>query len=90
MALPLGAAGVIVRPAESPSISGDGGFLFSVMELETAVQLNADLVHMVRVDGTYDMAAAQAKLRYGRISGVSFGPIDYIKDAKAFGRECFG
>jgi acetolactate synthase I/II/III large subunit len=86
VALPWGIAGSLVRPSEKIlSISGDGGFLFSAMELETAVRLKANLVHMVWIDGTYDMVATQEKLKYGRASGTDFGPIDYIKYAEAFG-----
>jgi acetolactate synthase-1/2/3 large subunit len=86
VALPWGIAGAIVRPTEKIlSISGDGGFLYSAMELETAVRLRANLVHMVWIDGTYDMVATQEKLKYGRASGTDFGPIDYIKYAEAFG-----
>jgi acetolactate synthase I/II/III large subunit len=86
VALPWGIAGSLVRPSEKIlSISGDGGFLFSAMELETAVRLKANLVHMVWIDGTYDMVATQEKLKYGRASGIDFGPIDYIKYAEAFG-----
>jgi hypothetical protein len=55
------------------------------MELETAVRLKANIVHMVWIDGTYNMVAVQEKLKYGRTSGTDFGPIDYIKYAEAFG-----
>jgi acetolactate synthase I/II/III large subunit len=86
VALPWAIAGALVRPSEKIlSISGDGGFLYSAMELETAVRLKANLVHMVWIDGTYDMVATQEKLKYGRTSGTDFGPIDYIKYAEAFG-----
>jgi acetolactate synthase-1/2/3 large subunit len=86
VALPWGIAGALVRPAEKIlSISGDGGFLFSAMELETAVRLNANLVHMVWIDGAYDMVATQEKLKYGRTSGIDLGPVDYIKYAEALG-----
>lgn len=86
VALPWGIAASIVRPAEKIlSISGDGGFLYSAMELETAVRLNANIVHMVWIDGTYDMVAVQERLKYGRTSGTDFGPIDYVKYAEAFG-----
>jgi acetolactate synthase I/II/III large subunit len=86
VALPWGIAGSLVRPSEKIlSISGDGGFLYSAMELETAVRLKANLVHMVWIDGTYDMVATQERLKYGRASGTDFGPIDYIKYAEAFG-----
>jgi acetolactate synthase I/II/III large subunit len=86
--LPWGIAASIVRPAEKVlSISGDGGFLFSAMELETAVRLRSNIVHMVWVDGTYDMVAVQAMLKYGRTSGIKLGPIDYVKYAEAFGAK---
>jgi acetolactate synthase I/II/III large subunit len=55
------------------------------MELETAVRLKCNLVHMVWIDGAYDMVATQERLKYGRTSGIAFGPIDYVKYAEAFG-----
>lgn len=86
VALPWGIAASIVRPADKIlSISGDGGFLFSAMELETAVRLKANIVHMVWIDGSYDMVGAQEILKYGRKSGVDFGPVDLVKYAEAFG-----
>jgi len=43
VALPWGIAASLVRPREKViSISGDGGFLFSAMELETAVRLKCN------------------------------------------------
>ena len=55
------------------------------MELETAVRLKANVVHMVWIDGTYDMVAVQEIQKYGRSSGCDFGPVDYVKYAEAFG-----
>jgi acetolactate synthase I/II/III large subunit len=86
VALPWGIASCLVRPNEKTlSISGDGGFLFSSMELETAVRLKLNLVHMVWINGTYDMVAVQEQTKYQRTSGVDFGPIDVVKYAEAFG-----
>jgi acetolactate synthase-1/2/3 large subunit len=86
VALPWGIAATLVRPAEKViSISGDGGFLFSAMELETAVRLRSHLVHMVWIDGSYDMVAIQEEQKYVRPSGTSFGPVDPVKYAEAFG-----
>lgn len=86
VALPWGIASCLLRPGEKTlSISGDGGFLFSAMELETAVRLKLNLVHMVWIDGTYDMVAVQERPKYGRSSGVNFGPVDVVKYAEAFG-----
>ena len=90
VALPWAIAASIVRPQEKVlSISGDGGFLYSSMELETAVRLKANIVHMVWIDGSYDMVATQEKLKYGRSSGTDFGPVDYLKYAQAFGATGF-
>jgi acetolactate synthase-1/2/3 large subunit len=86
VALPWAIAAAIVRPHEKAlSISGDGGFLFSANELETAVRLNSHLVHMIWIDGHYDMVGTQEQIKYKRTSGVDFGPVDYVKYAEAFG-----
>ena len=90
VALPWAIAATLVRPAEKVlSISGDGGFLFSGMELETAVRLQSNLVHMIWIDGTYDMVAVQEEQKYGRSSGIKFGPVDPVKYAEAFGARGF-
>lgn len=84
--LPWGIAASLVRPSEKViSISGDGGFLFSASELETAVRLKCNLVHVVWIDGSYDMVKFQEEAKYGRASGVDFGPVDLVKYAEAFG-----
>jgi acetolactate synthase-1/2/3 large subunit len=86
VALPWGIASCLVRPHEKTlSISGDGGFLFSAMELETAVRLKLNLVHMIWIDGAYNMVAVQEEAKYKRASGVEFGPVDVVKYAEAFG-----
>ena len=86
VALPWAIAASIVRPQEKVlSISGDGGFLFSANELETAVRLNSHLVHMIWIDGHYNMVGTQEQIKYDRTSGVDFGPVDYLKYGEAFG-----
>jgi acetolactate synthase-1/2/3 large subunit len=84
--LPWAIAASLVRPSEKViSVSGDGGFLFSAMELETAVRLKSNLVHLVWIDGFYDMVGLQEMAKYGRLSGVSLGPVDVVRFAEAFG-----
>jgi acetolactate synthase-1/2/3 large subunit len=86
--LPWAIAACLVRPDEKViSISGDGGFLFSAMELETAVRLKCNFVHLVWIDGAYDMVGIQEMAKYGRLSGVAFGPVDVIRFAEAFGAK---
>ena len=86
--LPWAIAASLVRPNEKVmSISGDGGFLFSAMELETAVRLKCNLVHVVWIDGFYDMVGIQEMAKYGRLSGVKLGPVDIVRFAEAFGAK---
>jgi acetolactate synthase I/II/III large subunit len=90
VALPWAIAATLVRPAEKVlSISSDGGFLFSAMELETAVRLKSNLVHLVLIDHSYNMTAEQAIIKHGRASGTDFGPVDPVKYAEAFGAKGF-
>jgi acetolactate synthase I/II/III large subunit len=86
--LPWAIAASLVRPSEKViSISGDGGFLFSAMELETAVRLKCNLVHLVWIDGFYDMVGIQEMAKYGRLSGVKLGQVDIVRFAEAFGAK---
>ena len=59
------------------------------MELETAVRLKSNVVHMIWIDGTYNMVAVQEQQKYGRPSGTDFGPLDPVKYAEAFGARGF-
>lgn len=84
--LPWGIAASLLNPAQKViSISGDGGFMMSSMELETAVRLKCNLIHMVWIDQAYNMVEMQEKKKYGRGSGVDFGPIDFALYAQACG-----
>ncbi|MBY8911633.1 acetolactate synthase AlsS [Bacillus sp. YC2] len=86
VALPWAIAATLVNPGEKVvSVSGDGGFLFSAMELETAVRLKSPIVHLVWNDSTYDMVAFQQMKKYSRTSCVDFGNIDIVKYAESFG-----
>lgn len=88
--LPWALAAAMVRPnAKSVSVSGDGGFLFSAMELETAVRLGLNTVHIVWNDNAYyDMVKFQEEMKYnGQSAGVKFGNIDLVKYAESFGAK---
>lgn len=86
--LPWGIAASLLNPAQKViSISGDGGFMMSSMELETAVRLKCNLIHMVWIDQAYNMVEMQEKKKYGRGSGVDFGPIDFAMYAEACGAK---
>ena len=76
----------MVRPGtQVVSVSGDGGFLFSAQELETATRLGLSFTHVIMRDNTYDMVGFQQLLKYGRKSGVQLEDYDVVSLARAFG-----
>lgn len=88
VALPWAIGACLARPGEKVvSISGDGGFLFSAVELETAVRLKTPFVHLVWRDGSYDMVRIQQMMKYGRESAVRFGSPDLVTFAESFGAK---
>ncbi|MGP2411503.1 acetolactate synthase AlsS [Yersinia sp. 2553 StPb PI] len=90
VALPWAIAAALVNPHQKVvSVSGDGGFMQSSMELETAVRLKSNLLHIIWVDNGYNMVEIQQQKKYHRPSGVSFGPIDFKMYAESFGAKGF-
>jgi len=88
VALPWGIAACLANPGGKViSVSGDGGFLFSAVELETAVRLKCNFVHIVWIDGAYNMVQFQQQAAYGRDSAVHFGPVDVVKFAESMGAQ---
>lgn len=86
VALPWAIAARLAEPRRKIiSCSGDGSFLMSAMELETAVRLKLPLVHCVWRDGTYNLVEIQQLAQYGRTSGTKFGNPDIVAFAKSFG-----
>lgn len=67
------------------SMSGDGGFLFTATELETAVRIGARFVHVIWDSHSYDMVEFQEVAHYGESAGVKLGGYDVVKFAEAFG-----
>ena len=88
VALPWAISAALVRPnTQIVSVSGDGGFLFSAQDLETAVRKKLNIVHLIWNDGHYNMVEFQEKMKYQRASGVDYGPVDFVKYAEAFGAK---
>lgn len=67
------------------SVSGDGGFLFTATELETAVRVGAKFVHVIWDSHSYDMVDFQEVAHYGENAGVKLGNYDPVKFAESFG-----
>jgi acetolactate synthase-1/2/3 large subunit len=87
--IPWAMAASLTYPAKKVvAVVGDGGFLYSSMELETAVRLKLNMTVIVFRDGGYNMVAFQQELIYGRTSGTDFGNPDLVKYAESLG--CVG
>ena len=88
VALPWAIAAALVRPnTQVVSVAGDGGFLFSGQDLETAVRKKLNIIQLIWNDGRYNMVEFQEEMKYHRASGVDFGPVDYVKYAESMGAK---
>ena len=64
---------------------GDGGFLMSMCEINTAVRLGLNLVCLIWNDGGYGLIEWKERLRYNRDFFVKFSNPDFVKLAESFG-----
>ena len=66
------------------AVSGDGGFMMNVQEMETARRLNCNFVAMVWEDGEYGLIAFKQESEFGRHTDLAFGNPDWLQLASAF------
>lgn len=86
VALPWAIAANLVHPDQPViAVCGDGGFLFTATELETAVRIGCRFVLLIWDSQSYDMVEFQEKAHYGRVSGIKLGHYDAVKFAESFG-----
>jgi acetolactate synthase I/II/III large subunit len=70
------------------SLSGDGGFMYALPELATAVQYGINLVAVVFVDGAFGASNNDQRTRYqGRIVGTNLHNPNFAQVAEAFGAK---
>jgi acetolactate synthase I/II/III large subunit len=86
--LPGAFAAKLVHPERRVLASiGDGAFLMSVAEVETAVREGVHFVVLVWVDGGYGLIRWKEKVHLGHTSAVSFGNPDFVQLAESFGAK---
>ena len=72
------------------SIIGDGGFLFGVQELASAVQQNIGVVTVIFNNSSYGNVRRDQQLRFdGRIIGADLQNPDMVKLAESFGADAY-
>jgi acetolactate synthase-1/2/3 large subunit len=84
------AIGVKVANPDKPvlAIAGDGGFMFNVQELATAVQQGINIVMLVFDDGAYgNVKRMQQDLYDNRVIASELQNPDFVKLAESFGAQ---
>jgi acetolactate synthase-1/2/3 large subunit len=82
------ALGAKVANPERPvlSINGDGGFMYNVQELATAVKHNIDVVSVVFNDGAFgNVRRMQEEDHDGRVIASELANPDFVRLAESFG-----
>jgi acetolactate synthase-1/2/3 large subunit len=85
-ALPGAIGARLARPeAQVIAVSGDGGFLMNVQELETAARRALPVVAIVLRDNSYGLIKRMQENRFGCSFGVDLGNPDLPALARSFG-----
>jgi acetolactate synthase I/II/III large subunit len=70
------------------SLSGDGGFMYALPELATAVQYGINVVAVVFADGAFGASNNDQRTRYqGRVVGTNVHNPNFVQVAEAFGAK---
>lgn len=86
------ALGVKVAKPDTPviSVTGDGGFMFAVQELATAVQHRIGLVTLLFNNNQYgNVQQMQRELYGGRIIASDLHNPDFVRMAESYGAQAF-
>lgn len=91
-AMGIGLPGAIAAKLALPerrvvTVTGDGGFLMNIQELETATRLGLAFVVLIFRDDGYGVIRWKQERQFGRTAGVEFGNPDFVALARAFGCE---
>ena len=90
VSLPWAISAALARPkTHIVSLSGDGSFMMSATELETAVRLKLPITHIIWRDNSYNLVKIQQQEKYKKEFGVSFGNPDFVKFSQSFGAHAF-
>ncbi|MGD0057364.1 MAG: acetolactate synthase large subunit [Methanomassiliicoccales archaeon] len=69
------------------AVVGDGGFMMTSAELETASRMKAPFVSIIFDDCAFGLIKLRQEKNYGRSIGVDFGNPDFVKYAESFGAD---
>ena len=69
------------------AVTGDGGFLMSSQELETAMRERVPFVVLIWVDNAYGLIKWKMDMELGHHAAVDFSNPDLVKYAESFGAK---
>ncbi|NOZ25006.1 MAG: acetolactate synthase large subunit [Nitrospirae bacterium] len=86
ISVPGAIAAKLLHPGRNVvAVTGDGGLMMSIGELETAKRLGLDIVVLVFNDGGYGLIEWKERISYNREFFTRFGSPDWVKLAESFG-----
>ncbi len=86
--MPGAMAAKMIHPGRAVAcVTGDGGFMMNVQDLETAIRLKLDLTIILLRDDGYGMIRWKQEDMGMEDFGLSFGNPDFVKLAESFGAK---
>ena len=86
IAIPGAVAAKLIYPERRiVAVTGDGGFMMNVQELETALRLGTAFTTLVFNDGGYGLIEWKQQQQYGETAFVHFTNPDFVKLAESMG-----
>jgi acetolactate synthase-1/2/3 large subunit len=67
------------------ALTGDGGFLMRVSELETAQRVGVPIIVVIFNDGYLNLIKIRQERQGYAVLGSQFAPVDYVQVAQGFG-----
>jgi acetolactate synthase-1/2/3 large subunit len=86
VAIPIAITAKLLRPAQPVvALTGDGGFLMRISELETARREGTAIIVVVFNDGYLNLIKRKQEQQGYSVLGSKFADVDYVQVAKGFG-----
>jgi acetolactate synthase I/II/III large subunit len=86
IAIPGAVAAKLIYPDRNVvAVTGDGGFMMNMQELETAVRVGANFTVLIFNDGGYGLIEWKQKVQYGTSAFIKFNNPDFVKLAESMG-----
>ncbi|MDX2255280.1 MAG: acetolactate synthase large subunit [Pseudanabaenaceae cyanobacterium bins.39] len=86
IAIPGAIAAKLINPTRKiVAVTGDGGFMMNMQELETATRIGTPFVTLIFNDGGYGLIEWKQNIHYGKSAFIKFGNPDFVKLAESMG-----